>query len=111
VHRVDCVIDCGIAVNPNLIRQQIEGGIVYGLSAALHGEITLQGGRVQQSNFHDYPLLRMHECPEIRTEIIADGDVPGGVGEAGTPPIAPAVANAVCALTAERLRALPLRLT
>jgi isoquinoline 1-oxidoreductase subunit beta len=111
VHRVDCVIDCGIAVNPNLIRQQIEGGVVYGLSAALYGEITLQDGQVQQSNFHDYPLLRMHECPEIRTEIIAAGERCGGVGETGTPPIAPAVANALFALSGQRLRSLPLKMT
>ena len=110
VHRVVCVIDCGIAINPNLVRQQIEGAIVYGLSAALHGEITVDKGEVQQSNFHDYPVLRMHECPEIETEIIGDGDKPAGVGEAGTPPIAPAVANAVFALTGKRLRTLPLKL-
>ncbi|HXY76320.1 MAG TPA: molybdopterin cofactor-binding domain-containing protein [Steroidobacteraceae bacterium] len=110
VHRVVCVIDCGVAVNPNLIRQQLESGIVFGLGAALHGEITLANGQVQQSNFHDYIPLRMYECPEIQTEIIADGTMPGGVGEVGTPPIAPAVANAVFALTRERLRTLPLRL-
>jgi isoquinoline 1-oxidoreductase subunit beta len=109
VHRVVCVIDCGVAVNPNLIRQQIEGGIVYGLSAALHGEITLEDGRVRQSNFHDYVPLRMFECPDIVTEIIADAAVPGGVGETGTPPIAPAVANALFALTGQRLRTLPLK--
>ena len=109
VHRVACVIDCGVAVNPNLIRQQIEGGIVYGLSAALHGEITLEDGRVRQSNFHDYTPLRMYECPEIVTEIIADASEPGGVGETATPPIAPAVANAVFALTGQRLRTLPLK--
>ncbi|HYB33128.1 MAG TPA: xanthine dehydrogenase family protein molybdopterin-binding subunit [Steroidobacteraceae bacterium] len=109
VHRVACVIDCGVAVNPNLIRQQIEGAIVYGLSAALHGEITLEDGRVRQSNFHDYVPLRMFECPDIVTEIIADAAVPGGVGETGTPPIAPAVANAVFALTGQRLRTLPLK--
>jgi len=110
VHRVVCVIDCGIAVNPNLVRQQVESAIVYGLSAALHGEITVDKGQVQQSNFHDYAAIRMHECPDIETEIISDGDKPGGVGEVGTPPIAPAVANAVFALTGERLRTLPLKL-
>ena len=109
VHRVTCVIDCGVAVNPNLIRQQIEGGMIFGLSAALHGQITIEKGQVQQSNFHDYVPLRMSECPEIRTEIIADGTTPGGVGETGTPPIAPAVANAVFALTGQRLRELPLK--
>ncbi len=110
VHRVTCVIDCGVAVNPNLIRQQIEGGMIFGLSAALHGQITLEKGQVQQSNFHDYVPLRMSECPDIHTEIIADGKTPGGVGETGTPPIAPAVANAVFALTGQRLRELPLKL-
>jgi isoquinoline 1-oxidoreductase subunit beta len=110
VHRVVCVIDCGIAVNPNLVRQQVESAIVFGLSAALHGEITVDKGQVQQSNFHDYAPIRMSECPEIQTEIIGDRDKPGGVGEAGTPPIAPAVANAVFALTGQRLRSLPLKL-
>jgi isoquinoline 1-oxidoreductase beta subunit len=110
VHRVVCVIDCGVPVNPNLIRQQMEGGIVYGLSAALHGEITIEKGQVQQSNFHDYMPLRMNECPAIETEIIAGSDRPGGVGEPGTPPIAPAVANALFALTGQRLRSLPLKL-
>jgi isoquinoline 1-oxidoreductase beta subunit len=110
VHRVTCVIDCGVAVNPNLIRQQIEGGMIFGLSAALHGQITLEKGQVQQSNFHDYVPLRMSECPDIHTEIIADGTTPGGVGETGTPPIAPAVANAMFALTGQRLRELPLKL-
>lgn len=110
VHRVVCVIDCGIAINPNLVRQQVESAIVFGLSAALHGEITVDRGQVQQRNFHDYAPLRMGECPEIQTEIIGDGDRPGGVGEAGTPPIAPAVANAVFALTGQRLRSLPLKL-
>jgi isoquinoline 1-oxidoreductase beta subunit len=110
VHRVVCVVDCGVSVNPNLIRQQMEGAIVFGLSAALHGEITVENGQVRQSNFHDYVPLRFDECPQIETEIIAGGDQPGGIGEAGTPPIAPAVANAVFALTGRRLRTLPLRL-
>jgi isoquinoline 1-oxidoreductase beta subunit len=109
VHRVYCVIDCGVAVNPNLIRQQMEGAIVYGLSAALQGEITIDKGQVQQSNFHDYAPLRIDECPAIEVEIIASDEPPGGVGEPGTPPIAPAVANAVYALTGQRLRSLPLK--
>jgi isoquinoline 1-oxidoreductase beta subunit len=109
VHRVVCVIDCGVPVNPNLIRQQMESAIVFGLSAALHGEITIENGRVQQSNFHDYAPLRFNECPLIEVEIIASGDTPGGVGEPGTPPIAPAVANAVYALNGVRLRSLPLK--
>jgi len=110
VHRVVCVIDCGVAVNPNLVFQQVESGIVFGLAAALYGEITLADGAVQQSNFHDYRPLRMLDCPEIHTEIIAGDSTPGGVGEAATPPIAPAVANALFALNGRRLRTLPLRL-
>ena len=110
VHRVVCVIDCGIAVNPNLIRQQVESAIVYGLSAALYGQIDIRHGQVQQSNFHDYPALRIQDCPAIETEIIASQRPPEGVGEPGTPPIAPALANALFALTGKRLRALPLRL-
>jgi isoquinoline 1-oxidoreductase beta subunit len=110
VHRVVCVVDCGVAVNPNLIRQQMEGAIVFGLSAALRGEITIEKGQVQQSNFNDYAPLRMNECPAIQVDIVASAEVPSGVGEPGTPPIAPAVANALYALTGTRLRSLPLKI-
>jgi isoquinoline 1-oxidoreductase subunit beta len=110
VHRVVCVIDCGQVVNPNLVKQQMESGIVFGLSAALYSEIHIENGQVRQSNFHDYPVLRMTECPAIETDIIASTAHPEGVGEPGTPPIAPAVANAVFALTGQRLRSLPLKL-
>jgi isoquinoline 1-oxidoreductase beta subunit len=110
VHRVICVVDCGVAVNPNLIRQQMEGAIVFGLSAALRGEITLDKGQVQQSNFNDYAPLRIHECPTIQVDIIPSHAAPSGVGEPGTPPIAPAVANALYALTGTRLRSLPLKI-
>lgn len=110
VHRVVCVIDCGRAVNPNLIRQQMESAIVFGLSAALHGEVTIAKGQVQQSNFHDQPVLRIDACPVIETDIVASEAPPEGVGEPGTPPIAPAVANALFALTGQRLRSLPLKL-
>ncbi len=110
VHRVVCVIDCGLALNPNLIRQQMESGIVFGLSAALYGEIGIASGQVQQSNYHDFPVLRIDACPVIETDIIASKEGPEGVGEPGTPPIAPAVANALFALTGQRLRALPLKL-
>jgi isoquinoline 1-oxidoreductase beta subunit len=110
VHRVACVIDCGFAVNPNLVRQQMESAIVFGLSAALYGEITIASGQVQQSNYHDYPVLRIGACPAIQTDIMASGAYPEGVGEPGTPPIAPAVANALFALTGKRLRALPLKM-
>ncbi|PIF73756.1 isoquinoline 1-oxidoreductase beta subunit [Variovorax sp. 54] len=110
VRKVYCVIDCGTAVNPNLVRQQMESAIVFGLSAALHGEITIERGQVLQSNFHDYASLRMNECPDIEIAIMPSTEPPTGVGEPGTPPVAPAVANAVFALTGQRLRTLPLRL-
>jgi isoquinoline 1-oxidoreductase beta subunit len=110
VHRVACVVDCGFPLNPNLIRQQLEGGIVYGLSAALQGEITVEKGQVQQANFHNYTPLRIDQCPAIDTDIIASVEHPQGIGEVGVPSIAPAVANAVFALTGQRLRTLPLKL-
>ncbi len=110
VHRVTCAIDCGVAVNPLMIAAQMESGIAYGLSAALHGKITLKDGRVQQSNYHDYPALRLPEMPAVDTHVVASSEKPGGVGEPGLPPIAPAVANAVFALTGQRLRSLPLAL-
>jgi isoquinoline 1-oxidoreductase beta subunit len=110
VHRVVCAIDCGIAVNPNIIAQQMESAVVFGLSAALAGEITIRDGRIEQSNFHDYPVLRMAQAPRVETIIIPSAEPPEGVGEPGTPPIAPAVANAVFLLTGRRLRSLPLRL-
>ena len=110
VHRVVCAIDCGLAVNPNTIAQQVESSVVYGLSAALYGRIDIEQGRVKQSNFHDYPALRMAECPVVETHIVASTAHPEGVGEPALPPIAPAVANAVFALTGKRLRSLPLQL-
>ena len=110
VHKVLCVVDCGLAVNPDVVRAQMEGGIVFGLTAALHGNLQLDNGAIQESNFHDYPLLRMNESPEIEVVIVQSSAAPTGVGEPGTPPIAPAVANAVFAATGQRLRELPLRL-
>ena len=110
VHRVVAAIDCGTAVNPNGIRQQMDSAVVFGLSAALSGEITLDKGQVQQTNFHQQEPLRLADCPLIETEIIASTEPPEGVGEPGTPPIAPAVANALFTLTGQRLRSLPLRL-
>ncbi|NML31648.1 xanthine dehydrogenase family protein molybdopterin-binding subunit [Paraburkholderia antibiotica] len=110
VHRVVCVIDCGLPVNPNLIRQQMEGGIVFGLSSALQNEITIVDGQVQQKNFVDFPVVRMNVCPAIETDIMPSQLHPQGVGEPGVPPVAPAVANAVFALTGQRLRTLPLQL-
>jgi isoquinoline 1-oxidoreductase beta subunit len=110
VDRVVCAVDCGIAVNPDVIRAQMEGGIGFGLSAALHGEITLKDGIVEQTNFHQYPPLRINEMPAVEVHIVASNENPTGVGEPGTPVIAPAVANAVAAATGKRLRALPLAL-
>lgn len=107
VHKVVCAVDCGMVVNPDGVRQQMEGGIVYGLSAALQGEITLENGRVQQSNFNDYPPLRLSRMPQVEVHIVASDAPPTGTGEPGTPPIAPAVANAVFALTGKRLRRMP----
>lgn len=110
VHRVVAAVDCGTCVNPAGVEAQMEGGVVYGLSAALHGELTLRAGKVQEGNFDAYPVLRLKEMPRVETFIVPSTERPGGVGEPGVPPIAPAVANAVFALTGQRLRRLPLRL-
>ena len=109
VHRVTCAVDCGVAVNPDVIRAQMEGGIAYGLSAALYGEVTLDQGAVQQSNFHQYRVLRMPEMPAVDVHIVPSAEPPTGVGEPGVPPIGPAVANAVFALTGTPVRKLPIR--
>jgi isoquinoline 1-oxidoreductase beta subunit len=106
--RIVCAIDCGIVVNPNAVAAQIEGAVVFGLSAALHGEITLRNGAVEQSGFDDYPILRMRDTPVIEVHIVPSRARPGGVGEPGLPPVAPAVANAVFAATGTRIRRLPL---
>ena len=111
VHKVTSAIDCGTAVNPLTIEAQVQSGMVFGLSAALYGQITLKDGVVQQSNFSDYPVLRINEMPEISVHIVPSRADPTGVGEPGTPPIAPAVANAVFALTGKRLRKLPFDLS
>jgi isoquinoline 1-oxidoreductase beta subunit len=109
VERVVAVVDCGIVVNPDSARAQVEGGVLFGLSAALGERITIAGGRVVESNFHDYPLLRLNEVPRIEVEFIASDAAPGGLGEPGTPPIAAALTNAVFAATGKRIRELPLR--
>jgi isoquinoline 1-oxidoreductase beta subunit len=108
VHRVVCAIDCGRAINPETIRAQMESGIVFGLTAALHGRITLREGRVEQSNFHDYPVLRLNEMPEVEVHIVPSAERPSGIGEPGTPLMAAAVCNALFALTGRRLRRLPI---
>ena len=109
VHRVTCAVDCGLYVNPDTIEAQMESAIVYGLSATLYGEITLEDGRVVQGNFDDYPVLRMPEMPVIDVHLLDTGEAPGGIGEPGTPPVGPAVANALFALTGVRVRELPIR--
>ena len=108
VHRVVAAVDCGMTVNPEIIRRQIEGSIVFGLSAALYGKITFKDGKVEQGNFHDYPVLRMSEMPKVEVHILPSTEPPGGIGEPGTPPIAPAVVNAIFAATGKRLRSLPI---
>ena len=107
VHRVIAAVDCGQVVNPDGVHQQIESAIVFGLSAALHGAITLEKGRVMQSNFNDYPPLRFSEMPQVEVHIVESREPPSGIGEPGTPPIAPAVANALFVLTGKRLRRMP----
>ena len=107
VERVVCAVDCGTAINPDIVKAQMEGGIAYGLGAALYGAITLTAGRVDQSNFHDYRPLRIDDMPHVEVHIVASNRPPTGVGEAAVPPIAPAVANAIFAATGIRVRALP----
>ena len=108
VHRVVCAVDCGVVVNPAIVRQQITSGIIFGLSAALKGAITIDRGRVNESSFSDYDVIRMNEAPVVDVHIVPSTAAPGGIGEASTPGIAPAVANAIFALTKKRLRQLPL---
>jgi len=109
VHRVVCAVDCGRTVNPDIIKRQMESSIVFGLSAALYGEITFNGGKVEQSNFHDYEVLRLSEMPVVEVHIVPSTEAPGGVGEPGLPPAAPALVNAIYAATGKRLRKLPLK--
>jgi isoquinoline 1-oxidoreductase subunit beta len=108
VKKVVCAVDCGLAVNPDIVKAQIEGGIVFGMTAALKKSIQINNGRVKQSNFHNYPLLELSEMPEIEVHIIPSTEPPGGIGEVSVPPIAPAIANAVFAITGKRIRQLPL---
>ena len=110
VHNVLCVVDCGQVINPDIVRAQMEGAVMYGLTAALHGNLNLENGMIKESNFHDYPILRMNEAPAVTTIIIDSQEDPTGVGEPGLPPIAPAVANAVFRANGQRLKSLPLKL-
>jgi isoquinoline 1-oxidoreductase subunit beta len=109
VHRVVCAIDCGRVVNPNTVAAQMESGIAFGLTAVLYGEITFKNGRVEQSNFNNYEMLRLNEMPKVEVYIMPSEEALGGVGEPGVPPIAPAVANAIFAATGKRIRRLPIR--
>jgi len=108
IERVICAVDCGVAVNPNIVAMQMESGIGFGLSAALSGAITLKGGIVEQSNFNDYPVLHMNEMPKVEVFIVPSKGKPTGVGEPGTPVIAPALANAILAMQGKPMRALPM---
>jgi isoquinoline 1-oxidoreductase beta subunit len=108
VHRVVAAVDCGMTANPDIVKRQIESAVVYGLTAALYGKITFKDGQVQQSNFHDYRMLRMNQMPKVEVYIVPSKEAPGGIGEPGTPPIAPAVANAIFAATGKRIRKLPI---
>jgi isoquinoline 1-oxidoreductase beta subunit len=107
VRRVVCALDCGTVINPDTVRAQVESGAMFGITAALYGEITLKDGRVEQGNFDSYQILRMNEAPKVEVHIIDNGDAPGGLGEAGTSLIVPAVANAIFAATGKRLRKMP----
>jgi isoquinoline 1-oxidoreductase beta subunit len=109
VHRVVCAIDCGILINPDTVEAQTQSNVVYGLTATLYGEISIDRGRVMQSNFHDYPMLHLAEMPEVVVHLVPSDAPPSGVGEAGLPPIAPAVCNAIYAATGKRIRRLPVR--
>jgi isoquinoline 1-oxidoreductase subunit beta len=108
VRRVVCAVDCGTAINPDTVQAQIQSAVIFGITAALYGRVTLKGGRVEQSNFHDYQMLRINEAPAIEVHIVPSSEAPGGMGECGTSAIAPALINAIFAATGKRLRMLPI---
>lgn len=108
VDRVVCAVDCGVAINPDIVRAQVEGSVGFALSAALHGSITLKDGVVEQSNFHDYAPIRINEMPKVEVHIVRSGEKPSGMGEPAVPPLAPAVVNAIAAATGQRIRDLPI---
>jgi isoquinoline 1-oxidoreductase beta subunit len=110
VRRVVAAVDCGTVVNPDTVRAQIESATIFGITAALYGEITVEAGRVEQSNFDSYRMLRLDEAPAIEVHIVPSAEAPGGMGEPGTSAIVPAVANAVFAATGKRLRRMPIDL-
>ena len=106
-----CAVDCGIIINPDNVRAQIEGGIIFGLNAAIGHAIHIENGRVKESNFDDYPIMSMAEIPDIEIDIATNNYTPGGVGEIAVPPVAPAIANALFSATEERPRVIPFKLT
>jgi isoquinoline 1-oxidoreductase beta subunit len=108
VDRIVCAVDCGMAINPDNVRSQVEGSVGFALSAALHGNVTLKDGVVEQSNFHDYAPIRINEMPKVEVHIVPSAEKPTGIGEPGVPPVAPAVANAIAAATGKRVRNLPI---
>ena len=108
VHRIVCAVDCGQMVNPRIVESQIEGGIVFGLTEALWGAVTISNGVVRETNFDSYRLLRMREMPQIDVQLLASDEPPGGIGEASVALVAPAICNAICAATGRRLRSLPI---
>jgi isoquinoline 1-oxidoreductase beta subunit len=108
VRRVVCAVDCGTVINPDTVRAQIQGAIIFGITSALYGEITIKDGRVEQTNFDTYQILRINEAPAIEVHIVQSAELPGGMGEAGTSLIAPALTNAIFAATGKRLRKLPI---
>jgi isoquinoline 1-oxidoreductase beta subunit len=110
IPRVVSAVDCGRAINPAIVKAQVSGGLIFGLTATLLGEVTLKNGQVQQSNFDDFPILTMAETPDIEVHLIDSQEPPSGIGETGVPPIAPAVANALSAAVGKRIRKLPIRL-
>ena len=108
VRRVVCAVDCGTVVNPNTVQAQVQSGIMFGATAALYGEITLKNGRVEQTNFDTYQMLRINEAPAIEVHVVKSTEPPGGMGETGTSAIGPASANAIFAATGKRLRKMPI---
>jgi isoquinoline 1-oxidoreductase beta subunit len=109
VHKVTQAVDCGRTINPDTVQAQLEGATGFALTAALYSAITLRDGRIEQSNFHDYRMLRMHEMPEVAVHMVPSDEPPTGVGEPGVPPVAPALCNALFALTGKRIRRLPIQ--
>jgi isoquinoline 1-oxidoreductase beta subunit len=108
VRRVVCAVDCGTVVNPDTVQAQVQSAIMFGITAALYGEITLKDGRVEQTNFDTYEILRMDEAPRVEVQVVESPESPGGMGEAGTSVVVPAVMNAIFAATGQRLRSLPI---